>query len=221
VLPINVVSAIVAVTWGCLALFWAVVLRWEKTNVTEARRRELATEQPDRVKGVVKMVWPILARVVVFGLPLIFVLDGLVFRIGILYSPRLSFLVGFELPLQIASVVMSALGLVIMIVVGRTLAVRVYRLAPHERALITDGLHRYVRHPFYVHFVLLPVGLFLLTLNVLALLVLVFYTEFDEPVLLTREVRREESELQRRFGAEYAAYADRTGRFLPRVMRRR
>lgn len=220
-LSINVVSAIVAVTWGCLALFWAVVLHWERTGVTEARRQELATEQPDRVKGVVGMAWPILARLVVFGLPLLFVLDGLVYRIGILYSPHLSFLVGFELPLQIAGMVMSALGLAILIVVGRTLAVRVYRLAGHERALITDGLHRYVRHPFYLHFVLLPVGLFLLTLNFLALLVLLFYTEFDEPVLLTREVRKEEGELQRHFGAEYAAYADRTGRFLPRVMRRR
>jgi protein-S-isoprenylcysteine O-methyltransferase Ste14 len=215
-----VVSVLVAIIWGCHALFAAVVLRWEQTHTTAARRRELATERSDRATGVVRLVWRIVAHAVVFGLPLFFVLDGLLFRIGILYSPRLSLFVGFELPLQVAGVVLSAAGLAILIILGRTLAVRVYRLANHERALITTGFHRYVRHPFYLHFVLLPVGLFLVTLNYLALLVLLFYTEFDEPVWLTTEVRREEEELHRRFGADYQEYADRTGRFLPRLRRR-
>jgi protein-S-isoprenylcysteine O-methyltransferase Ste14 len=218
-LPTEVVSELVAIIWGCLAVFWAVVLRWETSHMTDARRRELAAEQPGSAASVVKLLWPSVARTVVFGLPLLFVLDGLVFRVGILYSLRLSFLVGFALPLQIAGVIMSALGLAIMIIVGRTLAVKVYRRASHERTLITTGLHRYVRHPFYLHFVLLPVGLFLLTLNYLALLVLLFYTEFDGPVLLTTEVRKEEDELHRRFGGDYQAYADRTGKFLPRVRR--
>jgi protein-S-isoprenylcysteine O-methyltransferase Ste14 len=219
-LPIDVVSVLAAIIWGCLALLWAVVLHWEASHMTDARRQELATERAEAPASVVKLVWPMVARGIVFGLPMLFVLDGLLFRVGILYSPRLSFLFGFELPLQITGVIMSVLGLAIMIIVGRTLAVRVYRLASHERAMITTGLHRYVRHPFYLHFVLLPVGLFLLTLNYLALLVLLFYTEFDGPVWLTTEVREEEDELLHRFGADYQEYADRTGRFLPRVRRR-
>ena len=188
--------------------------------MTDARREELATERAESPAGVVKLVWPMVARGVAFGLPLLFVLDGLLFRAGILYSPRLSFFVGSGLPLQIAGLVISAVGLALMIVGGRTLAVRVYRLAVDERTLITTGLHRFVRHPFYLHFVLLPVGMFLLTLNYLALLVLLFYTEFDGPTLLTTEIRREEEELYRRFGADYQEYADRTGRFLPRLRRR-
>lgn len=219
-LPIDAVSVLVAIVWGCLAVFWAVVLRWESSLVTDARREELATERTDTAAGVVERAWPIVARAVVFGLPLLFVVDGLLFRLGILYSPRLSLSVGFELPLQIAGTIVSVLGLAIMIIVGRTLATKVYRLASHERALITTGFHRFVRHPFYLHFVLLPVGLFLLTLNYLALLVLLFYTEFDEPVWLTTEVRKEEAELFRRFGGDYQEYADRTGRFFPRVRRR-
>ena len=67
----------------------------------------------------------------------------------------------------------SIAGLAILFLVGRKLAEHVYRKAVDERRLMTTGVHRYVRHPFYLHFVLLPVGLFLITLNYLALLVLV------------------------------------------------
>jgi protein-S-isoprenylcysteine O-methyltransferase Ste14 len=81
--------------------------------------------------------------------------------------------------------VLSVIGLAILIVVGRKLAVNVYRLAVPERKLMTTGVHRYVRHPFYVHFVLIPVGSFLVSLNYLVLLLLVAYTMQWEPKLLT------------------------------------
>jgi protein-S-isoprenylcysteine O-methyltransferase Ste14 len=77
-----------------------------------------------------------------------------------------------------------------------------------------------VRHPFYLHFILLPVGLFLLTLNYLALVVVILFSELWEPKLLTTEIREEEAGLRNLFGADYEEYAERTGRLFPRLRRR-
>jgi protein-S-isoprenylcysteine O-methyltransferase Ste14 len=218
-LPIQIIGVLVGGTWVLVALFWAVILRWEKTNVTEARRRELEQEATAAKPSVGIVVWRVLVNVVLVGIPLLFAIDGLFYRIGILYSPSLSFFAGPDVVLQIAGIVLSVVGLAILIVVGRKLAVNVYRLAVAERKLMTTGVHRYVRHPFYVHFILIPVGSFLVSLNYLALLLFVAYTMQWEPKLLTSWMREEEEDLRRRYGAEGEAYLARTGRVLPRLGR--
>jgi protein-S-isoprenylcysteine O-methyltransferase Ste14 len=156
---------------------------------------------------------------VTIGTPLVFVIDGLFGGIGVLYSRDLSFFAGPDLALQIVGIVMSVGSLAILIGVGRKLAVRVYRLGADERQLMTTGLHRYVRHPFYLQFLLLPVGLFLLTLNYLAVLVLISYNTLWGPKFITTWAREEEAEMRGRYGADYDAYAARTGRFFPRLRR--
>ena len=219
-LPIEVVSLLVAVLWGCVAIAWALIEHWETGPVSEARRREIERERSERLpSGIGKRVWIVVARAVTAAIPLLYVVDGFWDRIEILYSPGFSFTAGPDLTLQIVGIVISVAGLTILIVLGRKLAERVYALAVHERELITTGLHRYIQHPFYVHFVLLPVGLFLLTLNYTALLVLISYTTLWGPKLLTSWIREEEVELRRRFGADYEAYVARTGKFFPRFRR--
>jgi protein-S-isoprenylcysteine O-methyltransferase Ste14 len=153
-------------------------------------------------------------------IPLLFAIDGLVYRLGILYSPGLSFFAGPDLALQILGIILSASGLVILIAVGRKLAVNVYRRAERERTMMTTGVHRYVRHPFYIHSFLIPVGSFLLSLNYLALLLLVAYTMQWEPRFLTSWMDEEEEDLRRLYGAEAEEYLRRTGRVLPRLRRR-
>lgn len=217
-LPIEAVSVLVLVIWGCVGTFWLLIVRWEDTRQTEARRREVERERSEK-DGVGTRVWHIAAMTVTIAIPLVFVVDGLFGGIGVLYSPDLSFLAGPDLALQIAGIVLSAGSLAILIGVGRKLAVRVYRLAAEERTLMTTGLHRYVRHPFYVQFLLLPVGLFLLTLNSLAILVFISYNTLWGPKFITREADEEEAEMRRRHGADYDVYAARTGRFFPRLRR--
>lgn len=217
-LPIEVVSLLVGLVWGLVAASWLLVLHWEKTSVTDARRQELEREGAEDVSPGIH-AWRLMTTAVTGGIPLLFVIDGLVDGFRVLYSPRLSFFVGPELALQIAGIVLSALGLAILIGVGRKLAVNVYRRAVHERDLMTTGLHRYVRHPFYIHFFALPIGLFLLTLNYLALLVLVAYTMLWQPTPVTWWMRQEEEDLRRRYGAEADEYLRRTGRVFPRLRR--
>jgi protein-S-isoprenylcysteine O-methyltransferase Ste14 len=218
-LRLEAVWVLVGVTWGLVALFWVVITRWEHTSVTDARREELEREGPERVSGGIR-AWRLMTMTVTGAVPLLFVIDGLVDRIGILYDPSLSFFAGPDLALQIAGIAASVLGLAILIGVGRKLVVHVYRRSLPERRLMMTGLHRFVRHPFYIHFILLPIGLFLLTLNYLALLVLVSYTMLWEPRTVVGWMRREEDDLRRRYGAEAEDYLRRTGRVLPRLRRR-
>lgn len=218
-LPVEVVSVLVGATWGLAAIFWIVVRRWERTGVTEARRRELDDEGPDAVSPAIR-AWRWMTVTITAAIPALFVIDGLVDPIEILYAPELSFFAGPDLALQIVGIVLSAAGLAILIGVGRKLAVHVYRRASDEREMMTTGAHRYVRHPFYIHFLVLPIGLCLLTLNYLALLVLAAYTTIWEPTTVVGWMRWEEDDLRRRYGDEAEAYLSRTGRVFPRLRRR-
>jgi protein-S-isoprenylcysteine O-methyltransferase Ste14 len=217
-LSVEIVSLLVGLIWGLVAVFWAVIFRWENTSVTEARRLELEREEPESVSTGIR-AWRLMTTTITGAVPLLFVIDGLVYGIGVLYSPSLSFFDGPDLALQIVGIVLSGLGLAILIGVGRKLAVNVYRRAVHERELMKTGLHRYVRHPFYIHFLALPIGLFLLTLNYLALLVLASYTMLWRPRPVTWWMRQEEEDLRRRYGAEAEEYLRRTGRVFPRLRR--
>jgi protein-S-isoprenylcysteine O-methyltransferase Ste14 len=218
VLSIETVAVLVGLIWGAVGLFWLLIVRWEATHQTEARRREVERERSEE-ESVGTRVWHIAAMSVTIGIPLVFVIDGLFGGIGVLYPPGFSFFAGPDLALQIAGIAVSVGSLAILIGVGRKLAVRVYRLGADERQLMTTGLHRYVRHPFYIQFLLLPVGLFLLTLNYLAVLVFISYNTLWGPRFITSWADEEEAEMRRRHGAEYDAYVARTGRFFPRVRR--
>jgi protein-S-isoprenylcysteine O-methyltransferase Ste14 len=221
-LAIEVVALLFGSTWVLVGVFGAVILRWEKTGVTEARRRELEGEREGSERLSVGIrVWRVVVTAVLVGMPLLFAIDGLVYRLGILYAPSLTFSLGPDLVLQIAGIVLSAAGLALLIGLGRKLAVNVYRLAVHERELMTTGFHRYVRHPFYVHFFLIPVGSFLLSLNYLSLLLFFAYTMLWEPKPLTAWMREEEDEMRLRYGTEGEAYLQRTGRVFPRLRRPR
>jgi protein-S-isoprenylcysteine O-methyltransferase Ste14 len=219
VLPIEVAGLLVGLTWALTGLSWALLFRWEHTSLSEARQAELAAAGQDQVSvGTRVWRWAMIAILIV--IPLLFMVDGFVDSFRILYAPALSFLAGPDLVLQIAGIAAAALGLAILLGLGRKLAVNVYRLAVEERRMMTTGFHRYIRHPFYIHFYLLPLSSLLISLNYIALLLFVPYTMLWEPKPLTAWMREEEEDLRRRHGAEGEAYLRRTGRFLPRLRKR-
>jgi protein-S-isoprenylcysteine O-methyltransferase Ste14 len=80
-------------------------------------------------------------------------------------------------------------------------------------ALVTYGPYARIRHPFYVAFILLLIGTAAALPHAITLATLVLGT-----LQLHRTARREERRLLASpFGADYAVYMSRTGRFLPRV----
>ncbi len=84
-------------------------------------------------------------------------------------------------------------------------------IQPPER-LVIKGLYRYCRNPMYVAQVAILLGLFLYRGELSLLAHAVLYAA----VVHGWVVRREEPELRRRFGEEYARYAQRVPRWIPR-----
>ena len=112
-------------------------------------------------------------------------------------------------PLHIASYVFLGFGFYLL-----SSAWNVLYHAQQRNALAKAGPYARIRHPQYVAFVLILVG-FLLQWPTLLTLVMF-------PILVVMYARlaiTEETEMRKRFGAEFEAYAAITPRFLPSLRR--
>lgn len=108
-------------------------------------------------------------------------------------------------PLHIASYVFLGFGFYLL-----SSAWNVLYHAQRKGTLATSGAYARIRHPQYVAFVLILLGFLLQWPTLLTLLMF--------PILLVMYGRlaiTEEKQMQEQFGAEFAAYAARTPRFLP------
>lgn len=83
-----------------------------------------------------------------------------------------------------------------------------------EHTLVENGPYRWVRHPFYV-----TAGLMIVSVSLLSANWAIFLAGATVVVLLVIRTPIEERKLLERFGPEYQAYKDRTGRFFPRLWR--
>ncbi len=115
------------------------------------------------------------------------------------------------------------LGVVLGIIAGLLLTVTFRTLGKNltdtvvtraEHVLVTSGPYRWVRHPFYVAFLLAVTANSLVTAK--WFLALTGGIAFGLIVLRTRT---EEDNLIERFGEEYLKYMARTGRFFPKRVR--
>lgn len=201
---------------------------WERKFMTEARKKELETKRLEKHQiKLTRKVWTVTSEIIPIALPFLFIVDGLVIRMGILYSPYLSFFNPFEIYLQIAGLVISFVGFIIMIVSGRTVSEHVYARATEERKMITTGLYAYIRHPLYLSFILVPLGFLLVTLNYLSLLLFAAFTVYTNSdtkecgregkfTFIIKAARCEEEGLIRIYGKDYEEYMKRTGMLFPR-----
>ena len=80
-----------------------------------------------------------------------------------------------------------------------------------EHSLVTRGPYRWVRHPFYV-----CAGLLVFASSVMAANWFLFAASTVFLALIVLRTRKEEANLLARFGDDYRAYLERTGRFWPR-----
>ena len=82
---------------------------------------------------------------------------------------------------------------------------------PEDQKLVTWGPYRYVRHPSYLAYFILFIGLFLILLNLIALVPLIAVPGYVHIATVEEEL------LIRRFGEEYIAYRDATGKIFPKI----
>jgi protein-S-isoprenylcysteine O-methyltransferase Ste14 len=151
---------------------------------------------------------------------------GVVLSIGILgmfasiiiYLLIPLFVVWFHLPfpalIRWIGVLLLAGSIPLLVWIHRTLG-RYY--APElkiqtEHLIISTGPYSRVRHPMYTTFILLTLGIILITANL-------FVTVFGLLIILMLYPisKHEESMLLDQFGDKYHDYMQRTGRFLPRL----
>ncbi len=82
--------------------------------------------------------------------------------------------------------------------------------------VIKEGIFRYVRHPLYLASRLFYLSLFHMTFSIASAVVMVFGAIF-----YTYLANYEEKLMLRRFGSEYEQYMMTTGKFLPRIWKKR
>ena len=81
-----------------------------------------------------------------------------------------------------------------------------------DHQLVTSGPYRWIRHPLYTFGLLFFLSIAVLSSNWIPLI-----AELVVLLALFARLPKEEARLAARFGDEYRAYAQRTGRFLPKI----
>jgi protein-S-isoprenylcysteine O-methyltransferase Ste14 len=82
-----------------------------------------------------------------------------------------------------------------------------------EHRLITHGPYRLIRHPMYLSFILLGLGMALTAAN----WAMAFFTCLPPMIAHLRRSKQEEELLEETFGEDYLAYKDRTGSLFPKI----
>lgn len=167
-----------------------------------------------RGRGKKKAVFPEKTVIVVralFGVILIIAIEMY------LFGPHMLGRTGFAVPetWRWIGAALSALSLALLYWVHAALG---HNYSPElrirsEQQLVTWGPYRYVRHPMYSSYLLMAIGMGLLSANwLIGLLGLVMIFG-----LMFLRTPREEEMMMKTFGEHYRRYAHSTGRFFPKL----
>lgn len=118
-------------------------------------------------------------------------------------------------PVRWVGAPLGILGLALLLWVHRSLGEN-FRATLHLRqqhTLTTSGPYQWIRHPMYTAFFVIILSFYLLSANWAIGLI---FAGGLTGVIINR-IAKEERLMHARFGSEYEAWANRTGRFLPRL----
>lgn len=130
------------------------------------------------------------------------------------FLPSLQLHFQYDVLIQIIGIV--GIGSGVLIFIWSVLSRGRYAISwemPKDHVLVTWGPYRYVRHPSYLGYHMMVIGLFLTWLNLVAVVPLIAIPGYMSIVPV------EEDLLVHRFGDEYLMYMERTGRFIPNLFR--
>ena len=88
-------------------------------------------------------------------------------------------------------------------------------LPKEETKLITSGIYRFMRNPIAFSVYLFVIGLFLITPNLLSLIISIINI-----ITFNAKVGKEELFLLERFGDDYKEYKNRVGRYFPLILKK-
>jgi len=205
-LPENITAGFLAV---CLASFFLVNLY----NIVKFHRGRRSAKPPAAIESPRSLTMPLAA----LG-TLLFFLESILFSLLALTGfasfhqiAPLQLRFQHDTYVQIIGIVLSGAGYFLFIwsVVARGRYAVSWGM-PENQRLVTWGPNRYVRHPSYIGYFLMFSGLFLVWLNLVAILPLIAIPGYIQ-VTAT-----EEQLLLNRFGEEYKRYQRKTGKFFPK-----
>lgn len=87
-----------------------------------------------------------------------------------------------------------------------------HEVAPRTNSLMTEGPYGICRNPMLLGVFVYHIGVLIALLSIGALIVFII-----EVLIMNVQVKKEEQRLKRDFGNEYAEYAKRVNRFLPKL----
>jgi len=127
-----------------------------------------------------------------------------------IFIPRFNFY-SINAPIQVTGLIFAMVGNILLNISYRTLGI--YWEYPidgkrRKRKLVTDGIYSRIRHPIYLSFYLICIGMFLILLDLILLILL-----FLGGIGLYLQALEEEKTLYEAFGNEYMNYKKQTGRF--------
>lgn len=116
------------------------------------------------------------------------------------------------LPWNVLGVIPLALGIVINIIADNALHKADTTVKPFEEstALVTSGAYRISRHPMYLGFVLVLIGVAILLGSLSPCVVILIFAILMDQVF----IKVEERMLEARFGGEWRAYKHKTRRWI-------
>ncbi|MHA1207198.1 MAG: methyltransferase family protein, partial [Candidatus Hodarchaeales archaeon] len=124
------------------------------------------------------------------------------------------FILGLPSWVIIVGLVLTVIGMIFELYtqISRGKHFSAYLYIREDHKLISNGPHRFIRHPMYTALTMVLLGLFLASANIYVGLPLPVFL-----VVIALRVGKEENVLVEQFGEEYRNYMRRTGRFLPKI----
>ena len=148
-----------------------------------------------------------------------FVVGGLLltYLVVMTIHPQWVFWSLFEFPLWVRylgaafALLVSPMVLWMFVSLGKNITDTVDTRKQHK--LVTTGIYHYIRHPLYTLGSLFYISLGLLTGSWIFFLLSIL----SFVVIGVLRTRREEEELEKKFGQEYVDYRNRTGKYFPKI----
>lgn len=194
----------------CLILFFSVHLCYDLRMTRSRKRSEVVVKEPPRPRDGPTLI--AYTASLVFWL-LFFVSPGLLFfgAYEFVFAPFI-FRRLHQLWIQFVGTGLTIIGVVLAdsARIARGVVAPSWTM-PEDYQLATEGAYGLVRHPLYLSYILMSLGLFFLLSNILLLGCFVGLFCYYFPA------KKEETMLLERFGRQYEEYRSQVGIFIPKI----
>lgn len=199
---------------SCLTIFFGMNL-YNLSKSSRSKRNATFKAEVEIPHGPVLVV-AALGTFVFFGESILYVILASSGFQHLLTGPLLQLHFSFDFLVQIIGMLLTAFGYFLFVwsVLARGRYATSWDMS-EDHKLVTWGPYRYVRHPSYAAYFILFAGLFLMLVNLIAVIPFIAIPGYVQITNIEEEL------LAKRFGDEYTHYQRITGKFFPKRSKNR